>query len=209
MTNLMQGQKLLLLRYGNRPGCIEEHCEVLNQLGSCWFGKIGTVPAKKHLDDIYAEKHPALMLFSGRGVYLCQTDSYRYDRPDTAYPRYYDDELFGQPREPKIYFRLTDIIEADSELLHRLFVISSHNNVIETLSQSMASCFYIRYGTYAPSEKSRSTKETDHNSNSTYDKNSCMYATEGICQRKRFVNYGYPCERPSSCQGQKMKKTGA
>ena len=36
-----------------------------------------------------------------------------------------------------------------------------------------------------------------------YDKNSCKFNKDGICKSKSSVNYGYECERPSTCIGQK------
>ena len=52
LSNLQQGQKLLVLRYGKQiiENCIELHQEKIDSLGYCWFGKLGTVPSKKSID---------------------------------------------------------------------------------------------------------------------------------------------------------------
>ena len=63
LEELQQGQKLLVLRYGKQiiENCIELHQEIIEEIGYCWFGKLGTVPSKNPL--MLCWKRKILLLF--------------------------------------------------------------------------------------------------------------------------------------------------
>lgn len=201
MNQLKQGQKILVIRYGKKKDCIEKHCEVIKQLGYCWFGKIGVIPSKKTVEAVISEDKPAIVLYSQRNAYLAEIDKIIYDKPEEGYPDYYIDELFEKMIFPKSYYRITAINPLDISDLKKIKVVSSGNPIVETLNKSMTSFFFAIYGKVTKEK----TKQIRHNviDDTVLGIDDCLYKKDGICNKKGFVNYKYACERPSSCAGQK------
>ena len=63
MTGLKNGQKTLIIRYGKKGNCIEEHNSVIEEDGYCWFGKIGVVPSAKVVQAVLEEDNPIIPIF--------------------------------------------------------------------------------------------------------------------------------------------------
>lgn len=66
LERLRQGQKLLVLRYGKQiiSNCIELHEEKIEDIGFCWFGKLGTIPSNKSIEAVLEEDDPAIVLYA-------------------------------------------------------------------------------------------------------------------------------------------------
>ena len=201
MLGLQEGQKVLIIRYGKKTDCIEKHKEVIGDKGYCWFGKIGVVPSKKAVDAIFTEECPKIILYSQGKGYVADVDEIIYEKPAVGYPKYYQEELFDELVFPKSYFKLTSIEKITNEDLSKLKVVSSGSQAFETLNRSMSSFFFAEYGRAKPvvieEKKSRQVKKRK------LDINECQYQKNGECKKKRFINYEYKCERPSTCMGQK------
>lgn len=204
LEKLQQGQKLLVLRYGKQiiENCIELHQETIEEIGYCWFGKLGTVPSKKSIDAVLEEENPTIILYARGSAFLCGFSEVTYDKPEEGYPDYYNTELFEKCSYPTIYFKLTAIEQLDVNELEKFTVISSGNSAINTLMHSMSSFLFISYGKekitkLEPKEKPKVNRKEK------LPENDCVYKKDGKCSLKSFVNYQYDCNRPSTCMKQR------
>lgn len=204
LEKLQQGQKLLVLRYGKQiiDNCIELHGEKIEELGFCWFGKLGTIPSKKSIDAIMSEEIPTIILYARGAAYICEVSEVSYEQPKDGYPEYYEKELFQKLTFPTVYFKLTAIEELDANELSKFTVISSGNSAINTLMHSMSSFLFVMYGKEVREEK-QERKAVKKKTRIQLPENDCVYRKNGRCSLKNFVNYQYECERPSSCIRQK------
>ncbi|QBE97984.1 hypothetical protein PMF13cell1_03547 [Blautia producta] len=204
LKKLQQGQKLLVLRYGKQivENCIELHKDIVEEIGYCWFGKLGTVPSKKSIDAVFAETNPYIILYTRGEAFLCGVSEVTYGEPDIGYPGYYKSELFDKLSFPTIYFKLESIESLDVNELEKFTVISSGNSAISTLLHSMSSFLYISYGKIEKS-KTESEEKKRIKTKKILSENDCVYKRDGRCGLKSFVNYQYECDRPSTCMRQK------
>ena len=201
MSAIQQGQKLIVIRYGKKQDCIEKHCEVINKLGYCWFGKIGIVPSKKAIDAVMKENNPKIILYSQGKGYVADCNKIIFEKPETGYPDYYEEELFAKLVFPKSYYKISSIKQLSSEELSQIRVVSSGSPIIETLNKSMSSFFFVEFGRTPIKETKTSNHKKSKKAKLSIDE--CLYNIGGICNRKGFVSYKYKCERPSTCSGQK------
>ena len=201
MYELQEGQKVLIIRYGKKADCIERHEEVINELGYCWFGKIGVVPSSKVINAILSEDEPRIVLYSQGKGFVAAVEGVEYEKPTLGYPDYYQRELYDELVFPKCYFKITSIRKLSSEEMAKLKIVSSGNSAVETLNSSMSSFFYAEYG------KTKlvvaEPKKLKNNKKQVLESNECYYRKNGKCQKKGFVNYEYDCDRPNTCVGQK------
>ncbi len=200
------GQRFLVVRFGTNiiANCIEEHQEVIRKNGYCWFGKIGVVPSKKALDDVLSRDNPIVMLYTRNHAYECSLSEVITEKPEEGYPDYYETELFEQGRYPKSYYKLTSIKEIPIGELSKYVVVSSKNELMNTLNKSMSSYFYAEYpNKEAVRNELSQVKPTVSQKKELLPVNDCKYQKEGRCTLKGFVNYQYECERPSTCMRQK------
>lgn len=203
INELQQGQKLLVLRYGKQivQNCIELHQEKTEELGYCWFGKLGTVPSKKSIEAVFEAEKPSIVLYARGAAYLCEISEVAYDKPNGGYPDYYEEELFQKFTYPTVYFKLVSIESLDVSALEKFRVVSSGNSAINTLLHSMSSFLFIEYGkveTLSVKPKEEKIKKRE-----PLPENDCLYRKDGRCSLKSFVNYQYECDRPSNCLRQK------
>ncbi len=206
LDKIQQGQKLLILRYGKQivENCIELHQGVIEETGYCWFGKLGIVPSKTSIDAVLDEEKPAIILYARGSAFLCEISEVIYEKPDVGYPSYYKTELFDKLSYPTIYFKLVSIEPLNIDELEKFTVISSGNNVINTLLHSMSSFLFISYGkTDVIKEETNEKKKITAPKKEKLAENDCVYKKDGKCSLKSFVNYQYECERPSTCMKQK------
>lgn len=204
LSNLQQGQKLLVLRYGKQiiENCIELHQEKIDSLGYCWFGKLGTIPSKKSIDAMLEEEKPMLILYARSSAFICEVSEVIYDKPDIGFPDYYQAELFDKLSFPTVYFKLVSIKPLDINALEKFTVVSSGNTAINTLMHSMSSFLFVSYGkSQITVEKSKETKK--ESKKEKLAENDCVYRKEGRCGLRGFVNYQYECDRPANCIRQK------
>lgn len=204
LSNLQQGQKLLVVRYGKQiiKNCIELHQEKIDSLGYCWFGKLGTVPSKKSIDAMLDEENPMLILYARSSAYICEVSEVIYDKPDNGFPDYYQIELFDKLLYPTVYFKLTSIKMLDINELEKFIVLSSGNTAINTLMHSMSSFLFVSYGkSQIMVDKQKENMKVPKRIKLT--ENDCVYRKAGKCGLKGFVNYQYECDRPANCIRQK------
>lgn len=187
LEKLQQGQKLLVLRYGKQiiENCIELHQETIEEIGYCWFGKLGTVPSKKSIDAVLEEENPTIILYARGSAFLCGFSEVTYDKPEEGYPDYYNTELFEKCSYPTIYFKLTAIEQLDVNELEKFTVISSGNSAINTLMHSMSSFLFISYGKekitkLEPKEKPKVNRKEK------LPENDCVYKKRWEMQFKEF-----------------------
>ena len=204
INRLQQGQKLLVLRYGKQiiQNCIELHQEKAEELGYCWFGKLGTVPSKKSIEAILEAEKPSIVLYSRGAAYLCEISEVAYEKPKEGYPDYYEEELFQKFTYPTVYFKLVSIESLDINALEKFRVVSSGNSAINTLLHSMSSFLFIEYGK-AGTLNVKLKDEKKIKEREQLPENDCVYRKDGRCSLKSFVNYQYECDRPSNCLRQK------
>lgn len=204
LERLRQGQKLLVLRYGKQiiSNCIELHEEKIEDIGFCWFGKLGTIPSNKSIEAVLEEDDPAIVIYARGAAYLCEVSEIAYEQPESGCPDYYKDELFDKLTFPSVYFRLTKIEELETRELSKFTVVSSGNSAINTLMHSMSSFLLVTYGKESVDEK-KEKKVVKKEKRLLLPENDCVYRKSGVCNLKSFVNYQYECARPNSCIKQK------
>lgn len=194
----------MVLRYGKQiiEDCIQLHQKKIDELGYCWFGKLGTVPSKKSVDAMLEEDKPMLILYARSSVFICEVSEVVYDRPGEGFPDYYRSELFDKLSFPTVYFKLTSIEPLDINELEKFTVVSSGNTAINTLMHSMSSFLFVSYGkskivVERPKEVNRVSKREK------LAENDCVYRKDGRCGLRGFVNFQYECDRPANCIRQK------
>lgn len=204
LKKLQQGQKLLILRYGKQiiEDCIELHRKKIDDIGYCWFGKLGIVPSKKSMDAMLDENKPMLILYARSSAFICEVSEVIYDKPEEGYPDYYQTELFDKLTFPTVYFKLISIEPLSLDALEKFTVVSSGNTAINTLMHSMSSFLFVSYGkspivVEKPKEVEKIAKREK------LAENDCVYRKKGRCSLRGFVNYQYECDRPSNCIKQK------
>ena len=213
---LVKGDKFLILRYSNGIyDCIKKHKEVLNKIGYCWFGKIGVVPSESALNAKLNADKPLVVLYCQGDVHIANLLTVSSEKPLEGYPDYYNDFLYRRNIYPKMYFKLGSLEELSKDTFAKCVSLSSGRPLNESIARSMASFFYGEYpleNTSVPSlpvksGKKREIRQKEHSmrDNSKVDKYSCVYEDEGLCTNRRCINYGYECERPSSCMKQKPR----
>lgn len=205
---LQENEKFLVLRYGTNiiPDCIEKHIEVINNTGYCWFGKIGVVPSQKALKQIAEQSTHRIVLYTKGKAYLCNFVDYTTNKPANHYPEYYNQYLFGQSKEPSIYFKLTSIDEIQLSVLDKAVVVSSRNRLQDTLNRSMSSYFLAEIPGGKEDVKATTmiqNKDSSKTKKELLPENDCRYRKDGKCTLKSCINYLYECDRPNRCLKQK------
>lgn len=202
-----ENRKILVLRYGVNilSDCIEKHIEVLNEIGYCWFGKIGRAPSVKVINEALQDEKGIIILYSKYGSYICDVDGFQFERPKDGYPCYYDELIFNHGMEPEFYVRIKSIKKIEPSVLSKYFVCSSGNPLPAALNKSMNSFFVVNEGTQVCNiSTNRETKaKKEEKISLQLDINDCRFRQNGICNRRGFVSYQFECIRPSSCAGQK------
>ncbi len=198
LSKLETGQCLLVLRYSlsYKKNIIDLHKELIEKQGFVWYGKLGNETSQKIIAEIFAAKNPALLLFKKDKAFLCGVEEITGNKPQSGYPKYYDDEYIC----PGCYYKLTSIDEVEVDIINELIVRSSKRLLSDTLSrQCTSSCFFVSYKELLPL-KAKSIKKPEKRKLS---KNDCIFKRSGKCTNRSFINFGYECERPSECSKQK------
>lgn len=205
LKELQQGQRLLILRYGKQivENCIKLHQDIIDEIGYCWFGKLGTIPSKKSIEEMLDEEKPMMVLYARGAAYICSVEVVTYDKPENGYPDYYQTELFDKLMYPSIYFKLTSIQEIEVGDLNKFTVISSGNSAANTLMHSMSSFLFVSYGKSVKVDEKPKKKEQRKTKRELLPENDCVYKKDGKCGLRGFVSYQFECERPSTCMRQK------
>lgn len=197
IQTIIGDKKILIVRYGKNIvlDCIQNHKKVIDDKGFCWFGKIGRSPSAKVLSDTI-HNNGKIILYSSTECFICDCSEYTTKKPITNYPKYYDEYIFNQSKEPSIYFELRSISSIDISELNELVVSSSKNNLLNTLKKSMNSFFTAEIKNNNKTIHKVSKKE---NEQKNINNNTCKYISNGKCTNKSSVNYKYECLRPNMC----------
>ena len=184
---LQNEQRFLLLKYSTalEKECIKMHKRVIDELGYCWFGKIGSVPSSKMLEPVFAEEKPIIILHKSNASYICESDAYSVDHKDVGVPSYYE----AYDIRPTIYFRLLKIEKCDSSVFHNSIVCSTGTFVEDALFHARIPFMLCRY--------------EDEKMHIPLGVNECRYAVDGFCTCRASVNYSCCCDRPSTCRFQR------
>lgn len=202
---MKKGQKFLVIRYADNivDNCIDLHREVLEKIGFCWFGKIGTSPSKKILSSVLEEEIPIVVLYKSGEAYECKLLECSEKKPDNGFPEYYKQHLFEASIKPSSYYKLGSIERLSATELGKCIVVSSRNQLTDTLHRSMASFFYAEF----PGDKEKIVQSKPEikkvEEKILLGENDCKYRKSGKCTLKSCINYLYDCDRPSMCLKQK------
>ena len=202
----------MLIKYGRTPhNCIDLHINQIEESGLCWFGKIGIAPSIDIIRKTIGDGNIKVLLYCQNEVYLCNCIDIKSEKPEKDYPKYYETYLYGRGIYPKIYFCFDRIEEIEKSDLANCVILSSRNNMFDTVKRSMASFFYVEYADPICEESTIKKKKNVRQVEKTkekkriIEKNDCYYRDNGICTNKRCISFQYECIRPSSCTKQKLK----
>jgi len=141
---IQKGKSILCLRFANVGGfdCIDEHIKMLEKNGFVWFGKIGSKPASKALNEMIADNSRYILLKEPKKSYICEFENYKEDMPDkNLFPDYYNTEILPN-RKFSIWFKIISILEVnETEKLNSIIVKKSRSPILETARKSMSSHF--------------------------------------------------------------------
>ena len=209
------GDRFLVLRYSNGIyNTIQQHKDVLQQCGYCWFGKIGMSPSEQNIRSILDPDRMLAVLYCQGDAFICDILDLTGEQPSEGYPQYYESFMYNRGVYPKMYFKLGSIEPLDKDIFAKCIAFKSRKPLFDTVSRSMASFFYGEY----PSEttplperiekprKPRTTAEKRKKAPVAVDNNSCIYKIDGRCTNRRCISYEYECDRPRSCAKQKPRE---
>ena len=196
-------KRILVIRYGTNivKDCIEKHIEIVNDLGFCWFAKLGRMPSKKILDEIFGDSESSVILYSKSGIYSCIATEVSIQRPQSGEPEYYEKNIYDAKLNPSMYIKLVAITKIHASDIADLVVSSSRNHLMDTLARSMNSFFVVESPDYGKRKAEKSNNTTK--SEKKLPSNDCVFRKDGLCSRRGCVNYKYECIRPSTCLKQK------
>jgi len=203
-VKLVKGQKLLVLRYNItvEPNCIDLHKKVIEQLGYCWFGKIGKIPSAWMLESVFSEESPSIVLFNRVGSFISRLVDFSYETQYEGVPGYYNSQLYENGVYPESYYKLQSMERIDDEELARFIVISSNKTLLDTLNgKAMSSFFFVGYEQLPLTPINKKLK-SDRFAQAKQKSDTCKYIKHGICMNRRSINYQYECEHPSKCAKQ-------
>ncbi len=203
------------MKYGKTPhNCMELHIHEIEKRGFCWFGKIGTPPSISIIREKVGVEPIKILLYCKDEIYICNCIEITNAKPKIGCPEYYNKYLFGRGTIPKIYFKLNSITKIEKSVLANCVILSSRNSMLDTVSRSMASFFYVEYADPKTSAEIQSVKEkkiaqrskkNEEKKKLTIGTNDCLYRISKICTNKHCISYEYECTRPSCCEKQKLK----
>ena len=200
---MKKGQQFILLRYSNTivPNTIEQHKAIIDELGYCWFGKIGVVPSAKIRKAILDEEEPCILLYTRGIVHECRLLDISEKKPAYGCPAYYETEGII----PSVYFKLLSIDPVAIKELERYRVISTGSPLLDAVGRSMTSYFFAEWtdGTARTNVEKKIEKAAKKEKRELLPPNDCVYRKEGKCTLKSCINYKYECDRPSRCLSQK------
>lgn len=184
---MVDQQVYLLLRYSTsaKKNCIEQHLEVLETIGYCWFGKVGNVPSKRILSAVFSQANPTLVLFKSGAIFECAMTNFTLETPEIGYPSYYTQDGIA----PSIWFELHSLVPANPSLLHNSIVCSTNNYVEDAVYHSRIPFMLCQY--------------LDEKNMPKLGINDCRYRKDEFCTCKSCVSYNCLCRQPSRCAKQR------
>ena len=141
--------KTIALRFSDNfapgNGTIDEHKKYIAEKGYIWYGKLGNPISKKVSDEILKDKSETkiLLIQSGKHKrYWAKINKIQRDTPNIEdIPSYYRDDAI----KFKTWFRVTDIQEADKNVMSKCIVCSSKQSLTSVSQASMSPYFIIEY----------------------------------------------------------------
>ena len=143
---IVRGDKFIILRYSNGIyDCIKNHKAVIDERGYCWFGKIGAVPSERALKEKLNPENPLAVLYCSGNAFISQLLGISHEKPVEGYPAYYQKFMYDRNIYPKMYFKLGSLEEFPHKIFAKCVSLSSKRPLVESVTKSMASCFYGEY----------------------------------------------------------------
>ena len=137
---------ILVMRFSDKfapaEGTIAVHKAIIEEKGAVWYGKFGASPSEKVLKSLMSEKNPMILLIKngGKEKYWAKIEAYTKTSPTQDVPDYYQNlgDRFG------VWFKITDIFQAEDNVASRCIVASSMRPLSEVL-HSMSPFFIADY----------------------------------------------------------------
>ena len=138
----------IALRFGEHfapnEGTIASHQEIINKYGFVWYGKMGAAVSDRVITSLQEnEVIKILLIRSGRSErYWAVVSEIQHNTPEKEYiPEYYRD-IAGTF---KTWFKISEFVPAEKDVLGRCFVSSSGAPLNEVSKHSMSPYFIIDY----------------------------------------------------------------
>jgi hypothetical protein len=140
--------KTVALRFSDNfapdEGTIAVHRNLIKQNGYVWYGKLGAAVSNKVMIEIMGNDTPCILLIhSGKSSrYWAFIDKVQHDEPKKSeIPEYYRD-IAGKF---STWFRVTNIIDAENNVMSKCIVASSGDTLSNVSKHSMSPYFIINY----------------------------------------------------------------
>ena len=130
--------------FAPEPGTIAIHSKLIKENGYVWYGKLGNPVAPKVIKEMLKQKTPKILLIhSGKADrYWATVDCIQREQPALEeIPYYYRD----QAAKFKTWFRITNIIEAEKDVMIKCVVASSGDSLSNVSRNSLSPYFIIDY----------------------------------------------------------------
>ena len=125
-------------------GTVAAHQKIIDSLGYCWYGKLGSPISNNVAEDILKNKDPrVLLIHSGKQerYWMCISEVTRDLPPLNEIPDYYRDAS----DKFKSWFKVKAFTKAPSGIMSRCVVISSKSTLSEASKHSMSPYFIIDF----------------------------------------------------------------
>ncbi|AUD63490.1 hypothetical protein BK010_07725 [Tenericutes bacterium MO-XQ] len=121
---------------------IQEHLNILDDIGYVWYGKIGRTPSKEYFDTRLSQGTVIVLLVQPGRYFISKCVDYSTSTPDdNTYPKYYKSTEFSS-YSFNSWYKLTEIIEVkNSDVLENVIIISSGNYLRSSLQGSISPMF--------------------------------------------------------------------
>lgn len=140
--------KTVALRFAENfapdEGTIAAHQALINECGFVWYGKLGNPISENVAHSILTSDDPFILLIhsGGQERYWAHVVAIQRDVPKLMeIPPYYRD----MTDKFKCWFKVTDFIRADKNVMSNCIVVSSGKRLTEASRHSMSPYFIISY----------------------------------------------------------------
>ncbi|WP_282923683.1 hypothetical protein [Mediterraneibacter massiliensis] len=140
--------KTVALRFSDNfapdEGTISVHRNLIKENGYVWYGKLGAAVSNKVIAEIMDNEAPRILLIhSGKSNrYWAFIDRVQHEAPKKSeIPEYYRD-IAGKFNT---WFRVTDISDAENNVMSKCIVVSSGDTLSNVSKHSMSPYFIINF----------------------------------------------------------------
>lgn len=153
-------EKRLLLRFSDYKShsFIDEHQNLINEIGEVWMLKMGRRIPNDRLAELFSNGGQLLLKaskHSGGRYYCASVIAARNGTPTAAmiYPQYYsemlkDENLFCNRSLEGTWFCVENISELPLSIVEKLRLVSNDKMVEDVLGQTRSSVVYVYYKTH-------------------------------------------------------------